>query len=38
MEMSLQNKAIDTPLPFEQWADFKFQDEALRRLGGPISE
>jgi NitT/TauT family transport system substrate-binding protein len=38
MDMSLQNKAIDHNLPFDQWADFRFQDEALRRIGGPMNE
>jgi ABC-type nitrate/sulfonate/bicarbonate transport system substrate-binding protein len=38
MDMSLQNKAIEQSIPFDQWADFRFQDEALQRIGGPIRE
>ena len=38
MTMSIQNKAIEKAIPLEQWADFSFQEEALRRLGGPIAE
>jgi hypothetical protein len=34
----LQNKAIEQSIPFDQWADFRFQDEALQRIGGPIRE
>jgi NitT/TauT family transport system substrate-binding protein len=38
MDISLQNKAIDKPIPLQDWADFRFQEEALRRLGGPVAE
>lgn len=38
MDMSIQNKAIDKAIPLDQWADFRFQDEALRRLGGAVAE
>jgi NitT/TauT family transport system substrate-binding protein len=38
LDLSLQNKAIDQSIPFDQWSNFKLQEEALRRLGGPISE
>ncbi len=38
LDTSVQNKAIEVPVPLDQWADFKYQAEALRRLGGPIAE
>lgn len=38
LDLSLQNKAIDHNMPFDEWADFRFQEEALQRIGGPISE
>jgi len=38
MEISVENKAIDAPMPLETFSDFRFQDEALHRLGGAVSE
>jgi NitT/TauT family transport system substrate-binding protein len=38
MQTSLENKALDAPIPVENLADFRFQAEALRRLGGPVPE
>jgi NitT/TauT family transport system substrate-binding protein len=38
MQTSLENKALDAPIPNANFADFRFQTEALRRLGGPIAE
>jgi hypothetical protein len=38
MTMAVENKFLDKPLPLEAFADFRFQEEALKRLGGPIPE
>jgi NitT/TauT family transport system substrate-binding protein len=38
METSIQNKALDAPIPLTDFADFRFQADALRRLGGPVPE
>jgi NitT/TauT family transport system substrate-binding protein len=38
METSLENKALDSAIPVGDFSDFRFQLEALRRLGGPIPE
>lgn len=38
METSVQNKALDGPIPLTDFADFRFQAEALRRLGGAVPE
>jgi ABC-type nitrate/sulfonate/bicarbonate transport system substrate-binding protein len=33
MNMAVENKFLEKPVPLEAWADFRFQDEALRRVG-----
>jgi hypothetical protein len=38
MNMAVENKLLEAPLPFDKWADFRFQTEALSKLGGPIPE
>jgi hypothetical protein len=38
LNMAVENKLLEKPLPLEQWADFRFQSEALAQLGGPIAE
>jgi ABC-type nitrate/sulfonate/bicarbonate transport system substrate-binding protein len=38
LNMAVENKLLEKPLPLEQWADFRFQTEALAQLGGPIAE
>jgi NitT/TauT family transport system substrate-binding protein len=38
METSLENKALDVPIPNANFSDFRFQAEALRRLGGQVPE
>lgn len=38
METSLENKAIDAPVPLSSFSDFRFQKEAVKRLGGPVPE
>jgi len=38
METSVQNKALDGPIPLTDFADFRFQADALRRLGGAVPE
>ncbi len=38
LTMAVDNKLLEKPLPFDQWVDFHFQDEALKRLGGSIPE
>jgi NitT/TauT family transport system substrate-binding protein len=38
IETSIQNKALDAPIPLTDFADFRFQADALRRLGGPVPE
>jgi NitT/TauT family transport system substrate-binding protein len=32
-DLALQNGAIKSPVPVDQWADFRFQDQAVARLG-----
>ena len=38
VEVSIQNGVLDKPIPHEQFANFRFQEEALKRIGGPIPE
>ncbi|MDB5543773.1 MAG: sulfonate/nitrate transport system substrate-binding protein [Hyphomicrobiales bacterium] len=38
VDLSMQNGAIDARIPHANFADFRFQEEALKRLGGPIPE
>jgi NitT/TauT family transport system substrate-binding protein len=38
LDLSVKNKAIERDMPFDQWANFWFQEEAVRRVGGPIDE
>jgi hypothetical protein len=38
IDLSLQNGAIDARIPHGNFADFRFQEEALKRIGGPIPE
>lgn len=38
MNLAVENKFLDAPLPLEKWVDFRFQAEALKRLGGPVAE
>jgi ABC-type nitrate/sulfonate/bicarbonate transport system substrate-binding protein len=38
LDLSLKNKAIEQDMPFDRWANFRFQEEAVRRIGGPIDE
>jgi hypothetical protein len=33
MNMAVENKALERPVPPDPWVDFRFQEEALRRLG-----
>lgn len=33
MTMAVENKSLEKPVPLEAWADFRFQDEALKKLG-----
>jgi len=38
METSLENKALDAPVALSTFSDFRFQTEAVRRLGGEVAE
>lgn len=33
MNMAVENKFLKEPIPLESWVDFRFQDEAVKRLG-----
>jgi NitT/TauT family transport system substrate-binding protein len=33
MDMSLENKALEQPIPLDVWSDFRFQEEALKLVG-----
>jgi ABC-type nitrate/sulfonate/bicarbonate transport system substrate-binding protein len=33
MKMSVDNKALDKPIPLDVWTDFRFQDAAMKLLG-----
>lgn len=33
MNMAVENKFLKNPVPLESWVDFRFQDEAIKRLG-----
>ncbi len=33
MTMALDNKSLEKPVPLEAWTDFRFQDEAMKKLG-----
>ena len=38
VQTSVENKALDAPIPITDFADFRFQADAVRRLGGAIPE
>lgn len=38
VDLSIQNGALEGRVPLSQFADFSFQAEALKRMGGPIPE
>jgi len=38
VETSVKNKTLDAPVPLAVFSDFRFQSEAVRRLGGPVAE
>jgi ABC-type nitrate/sulfonate/bicarbonate transport system substrate-binding protein len=35
---SVENKALDAPIPITDFADFRFQADAVRQLGGAIPQ
>lgn len=38
VDLSIQNGALEARVPIENFSDFRFQDEAVKRLGGPVPE